>query len=244
MVHARHTITLIRSGEDKNCYELKDPKDAVEEYSIKLNHVSWKLPFVYPSPRQNLDLSQKIEKGLWIKLPFRTWELFGYSLLPPTNTQTWTVKSTTELEKPRYIILGFQTDRRGKVTKSASEFDHCDLADVKVYINEEVYPYGNLNLNFKKKDFSELYNMYALFRPSYYGKGKKPLLYPSQFKKKAPLAVIDCSHQADNLKTGPVNFRIEFRADTAFPAATTAYALVIHDRIVDYNILNNQVSKM
>lgn len=244
LVHARQQITLIRSADDKNCYQRKDAATAGDDCKIVLTHVSWHLPFVQAAPRENLRLLNMVEKGSWVKLPFRTWELFEHPALPASDSQSWTIKSTTQLEKPRYIIVGFQTGRKGSGDVSASEFDACDLTDIKLFINEEVYPYGNLNINFTENHYARLYHMYAKFRQGYYGKGVKPLLNPETYKSKAPIAVIDCSHQDDTLKTGPVNFRLEFRAKKAFPANTTAFALVIHDKMIDYNLLNNTVSRV
>lgn len=244
LVHARQQIILLRASDDKNCYEIKDPTKAEEECTITLTHVSWRLPFVQPAPKHNLEILHKVEKGKTIRIPYRNWELFEFPMLPTSASQVWSIKSTTELEKPRYVIVGFQTDRKAKIKKSASEFDHCDLSDIKLYINEQVYPYENLNINFAKSHFSILYDMFARFRKSYYGKGIKPIVQPSVFKSRAPLAVIDCSKQNDTLKSGPVNFRLEFKAENPFPASTSAFALVIHDRILDYNLLNNHVTKL
>ena len=54
------------------------------------------------------------------------------------------------------------------------------------------YPYGNLDLDVNHNQFAMLYDMYANFQNSYYGKYSEPMLKMSQYLTYAPLIVIDC----------------------------------------------------
>ena len=54
-------------------------------------------------------------------------------------------------EKSRYLILGFQTDRSGKEVKNMSVFDHCNLINAYVLLNNVRYPAMDFNENFAKK---------------------------------------------------------------------------------------------
>lgn len=48
------------------------------------------------------------EKGIDLPIAFRDWELHEYSLLQQTMKYTWTIKAKSQLEKRRYVIIGFQ----------------------------------------------------------------------------------------------------------------------------------------
>jgi hypothetical protein len=88
--------------------------------------------------------------------------------------------------------------------------------------------------------------MYRGFQEAYYP-GREhnlPLLTPKSFKDVAPLAVIDCSKQNEHVKTGPVDIRLEFKSKVAFPANTTAYCVILHDRVVEYNPLTGDVQRV
>jgi len=41
----------------------------------------------------------------------------------------------------------------------------------------------------------------------------------------------------------PVDVRVEFESHANFPAETTAYCLIMHDRVVDYSPLSGDVNK-
>ena len=75
------------------------------------------------------------------------------------------------------------------------------------------------------------------------GKEAEPLLSKTEFLNYAPLVVIDCLKQNELLKTGPVDVRLEFESQENFPAETTAYCLIMHDRVVDYSPLSGDVIK-
>lgn len=125
-----------------------------------------------------------------------------------------------------------------------SYFDHCKLTTMNLYLNSETYPYDSLNLNFDNNQYAILYEMYAQFQQSYYERENEPVLSPDKFKGIAPLVVIDCSHQNETLKSGAVDIRLEFETSENMPAETTAYCLILHDRIVKYNPLTNAVRTM
>lgn len=148
------------------------------------------------------------------------------------------------MEKPRFIVLGFQTNRKNVINRNASHFDHCRITNIKLFLNNQSYPYGNLNLDFDKRQYSVLYEMYTNFQASYYSKEPQPYLTKSEFFEYAPLAVIDCSKQNKALKYGPVDIRLEFEAKENFPDETAAYCLILHDRIVEYRPISGGVKKI
>ncbi|XP_046749847.1 uncharacterized protein LOC124413363 [Diprion similis] len=240
VVNAKHELILTRSKTDVNAIV----QSQEEEYKIVINTVEWLVPYLKLADQKKVDLLNFVEKDPPISMSFRSWELYEYPLLPTTSKHVWIVKTSTQLEKPRYIILAFQTSRKNKIGKSASHFDHCNVTDVKLFLNSQSYPYGNLNLNMSRNLYALLYEMYANFQATYYDKNPEPLLTRSEFLQKAPLFVIDCSKQNESLKYGPVDIRLEFEAKANFPAETSAYCLIVHDRIVEYNRLSGGVKKL
>ncbi|RLU25247.1 hypothetical protein DMN91_003340 [Ooceraea biroi] len=166
-------------------------------------------------------------------------------LLKSTTKHSWTVKATTQLEKPRYVIFALQTGRKNNITRSITKFDYCKLTNVKLYLNSEFYPYDDLNLDFSKKRYAILYDMYARFYKSYYRGNYDEVLLPiDKFGFCGPFVVIDCSRQSESVKTATVDVRLEFDCMEDIPANTTAYCLIIHDRVVQYNPLTNVVRRI
>ena len=95
-----------------------------------------------------------------------------------------------------------------------------------------------------RNQFAMIYDMYANFQNSYYGKDSEPMLKKSQYLAYMPLIVIDCSKQNESLRNAPVDIRLEFEAKENFSAGTSAYCLILHDRIVQYCPVSGDVQKL
>lgn len=239
ILNAKHELILIRSRTDNNA--IISPTDDVKIHIFK---VQWRVPHVSIADDEKLRLYKTIESGRELQIPFRSWDIYEYPSLPSATQHVWSVKTSTQLEKPRYIILALQTARKDNKTKDMSKFDSCNLFDVKAYLNSETYPYDGLNLQIEKEQYALLYDMYIKFQNSYYGRQFQPLLSREDFIANAPIVVIDCSRQNEAIKVGPVDIRLEFKTSVNIPTDTTAYCLLLHDRIVEYIPLTNEVKKL
>lgn len=255
VVNQKQELVLLRTATDTDALFHNKPAAATPaptqttlDYLLTLNKVYWKLPEIKPSDTQKAALLRHVEQDRPVSIAFRNWEIHEYPLLPQAQQQTWAIKTATELEKPRYIVLAFQTLRKSQLNKQSSLFDHCDLKNVKLYLNSQYYPYDNLNLSFATNRFGLLYDMYARFKSSYYShetvKSFAPTMTPTDFKTYAPLIVIDCSKQMESVKSSTVDVRIEFESDKEFPSNTTAYCLILHDVIYEYTPLSGVVRRV
>jgi len=154
------------------------------------------------------------------------------------------VKTTNQLEKPRYVIFGFQTGRDNEARKRCDEFDHCKLKNIKVFLNSEYYPYTDLNLDFEKKDIAKAYEMFVRFQNSYYNIPSDPTIDREEFISTYPLLVVDCSKQNDSLKEGVVDIKLEIQTGENVEEHTVAYCLIIHRKEFEYNPMTNEVSRV
>lgn len=241
IVNAKHELIISRSKTDDNAI-LQTQDD--EEFKFSIQKVEWHMPYVTVSDERKIQLLKFIGRDTPILMSYRAWELYEYPVLPETSRHVWAVKTSTQLEKPRYVILGFQTGRKNRKKKNMSAFDHCNIVDFKLHLNSQCYPYGNMNLDISKSQYARLYEMYTSFQTTYYNKGAEPWLRRKDFLNHAPLVIIDCSRQNDALKLGPVDVRLEFETSDNIPANTSAYCLIIHDRIVEYNPISGTIKKI
>ena len=242
VVNCKHELILNRTNTNDNCAMVKD---VLKQIKITISRVVWRMPIVKVSDGIKLNLMRYIDRNLSIPLAFRTWELYEYPTLPTSQKHLWNIKTSTHMEKPRFVIIGFQTARKNDKQKDMSCFDHCNLYNARLFLNSQYFPYESFSVDYEKGIYSTLYEAYSNFQHGYYGKNKsKPLLGPSHFKTKAPLVVIDCSRQNETYKSGVVDMKLELEFKKNVPANTTAYCLVISDKIFEYNALTNIVRKV
>jgi len=241
VVNARHELILIRARSDNNCL-VGNP---TTEPEIDLLKVQWRMPHVILNEVNKLSLLRALESGRYLSMSFHSWDLYEYPLLQSTTKHSWAVKTATQLEKPRYVIFALQTGRKNIMSRDVSMFDDCNLTNVKLYLNSEFYPYDDLNVDFGKNRYAILFDMYARFRKAYYGYDcYETLLTVVTFLTNGPFVVIDCARQNESIKSATVDVRIEFDCKENVPANTTAYCLILHDRVVQYNPLTNVVRKI
>ena len=241
VINARHELILIRARNDNNCVVGNPALEPV----IDIFKVQWRMPHVMLNEINKLSLLRTLESGRYLSMSFRSWDLYEYPLLQHTTKHSWAVKTATQLEKPRYVIFTLQTNRKNVMSQDVCIFDHCKLTNVKLYLNSEFYPYDDLNLDFDKRRYATLYDMYTRFRKAYYGyEANETLCTTTTFVEKGPFVVIDCSRQNESVKSATVDVRLEFECKENVPANTTAYCLIIHDRVVQYNPLTNVVRKI
>jgi hypothetical protein len=216
------------------------------EAKIEINKIEWKIRHIIPEDKHKLKILSRLNKGgnnAVIKMAYRMWDLYELPALRTTQNDVWSLRTTTSLERPRYVIIAFQKNENyDKVQNNATEFTHADLSDLRVFLNSTVFPYERWNLDFDKKLYAPAYYAFENFQRSYYGKYDcEPINNVSDFLKQ-PLFVIDTSHQAEAIKSSTVDIKIEFYTKKSFAANTKVYALIIHDSYFTYNILNGSVT--
>jgi hypothetical protein len=249
LVNCKQELVLIRSRNDLNCIVSDPPVAAaganpaqpLELTKITINKLTWRMPYVDVSDSARLELLRELQEDKPIQMGFRSWLAFEKSLNPDSRKIEWQVQTTSHLERPRYVLLGLQTNKQDIATADAFNLDHCNIRDVKLFLNKKTYPYENLNLDMSKKNGALLWEMFCNFRQSYYGKDRAPMIKQRQFMSFMPLVVIDCSNQNEAVKSGGVDVRLEIEAANNFPENTTALCVILHDRVVDYTPLSNRV---
>ncbi|XP_047140236.2 uncharacterized protein LOC124815517 [Hydra vulgaris] len=136
---------------------------------VNLTKVSLFMPHVKPSLEYELKLNKEIKSKVTLPVSYieRSSELI---IVPQTTNFTWTLNVTSSSTRPRFIIVGFQTNKNNSQEQNPAMFDHCDLKNMYVMLNSRRYPeIGNYNLPFSDQKFSRAYRDAALFTKKFYG---------------------------------------------------------------------------
>lgn len=241
VLNIRQELVLIRSNTDNDAVISVAEGDTAK---VVIDKIYWKVPHITAGLAQELSLTKYIDKNIDTQVAFRSWQLHIISGISNVTQHSHAIATSTKLQTPRQVIVGFQTDRSGKLNKNMSLYDHCNIKNIRVYLNTERYPYDNLNINVLTNHYATLYDMYSRFQSTYYNKPDEPLMTIEEFKTIAPLIVVDCSNQKDYLQANAVVFRLEFETNENVAADTTAYCLVLHDRVFTYNALTKAVKQL
>lgn len=230
-------IVLIRSRTDLDIFA-ENTKDA--SVKVQLSRVCWKIPHCTPSDLIKLRLSKIIESGTELTAAFRALEFFEHPAIPVGKQLTWQIKTSSGAERPLYVILGLQKNRKETMSIDSSIFDHSNLRDAKLYLNSVAFPYESLDLNFDNDQFSNVYRMFTSFRESFLGNGNS-YIGVTDYKKICPLIVFNTSRMPLEIKSAPIDVRLELNFDKDIQPTTSAYVLLIYDKIISYSPLTGLV---
>jgi hypothetical protein len=242
LLSARQELIFIRSNTDRNALV---STTAAEASTVNITKMTWLMPSVGVSDKARISLLNVINKDIPISIPFRLWDYHENPLLPQTSEFSWTITSMSQFERPRYVLVGFQTARKDRYPALSDQFDHVQVTNIKLFLNSEVFPYTNLNLNFNQHKYAYAYQMFTDFQKSYYSRElPSPCMEPSAFGTTHPIFVIDCSKQNERLKIVTTDIRLEVQTAEAIPANTSCHCLILHEKIIEYTPLSNIVRKL
>lgn len=241
IINSKHELILTRSRTNLNMYvSLRDV------LNITVNKIHWKIPHVSVNDGTKLSMLKTISRNESLLIPFRSWDLYELPAIPQTTRHTWSVKTTSQVNKPRYVVIAFQINRNNIVTNDAAAFDHCNVTNLKLYLNNDRYPYDDLNLNFNEGNYHELFNLYQNIQKSYYN--ETSIIHPIDLDLAGfllrPVFAFDCTRSDESIKSGMVDVRIEIEASANIPVNTTAYCLIIHDNLIEYSPFTSMVHRV
>lgn len=243
ILNCKHELILVRHRSDVNMYI----GIAGLNLNFNVNKIVWKVPHVTLNDEAKLGMLRTIARNEDLLLSFRSWDLYELPVLPQTTRNTWSVKTTSKVNKPRFVVVGLQTNRSNVVTSDPSLFDHCNINDMKLYLNNERFPYDDLNLSFAQNSYHELLWSNSRIQRSYYNGtgGTTPIgNWPSfEMLPTRALFAFDCSRTDESLKNGMVDVRIEIETSENIPENTTAYCLIIHDNLIRYSPFTSIVQR-
>ena len=226
----RHTLSLSRSTNDNDAIFRSNAANLAGK--VKLNRISLLIPRVLPNDAEKYKLYKTIESVKTLDFGFRIRQCSMIEVAQNT-AMTWRLGLQSVSEKPRWVIVGLQTDKINDQTKNSSLFNHCNVTNMSVTLNNVKYPMLDANADFNKFQFMPFYKSLMDFNQSFYG--VDPLvgsanINPVSFQELTPIFVFDVTKQSERLDTGVVDMSIEMQFKENVPANTRAYALVINDR--------------
>jgi hypothetical protein len=202
--------------------------------SINLTEISWRMPELEIEPKALSELTRHIvdKKSFPIHYSGRYCE----SLEIPVGARqhSWAVCVANGLEKPRWIFIAFQTDKNETQEQNTAVFNNLNLEKCNVVLDTKPYPMHEVNVDFQVNDYSKIYEMMSSFKREHYGFNNLiggTQINVQDFKKLFPIFGLDVRNQKDKLTTGVMSIQMKFRFREPVPANTTAYAVILSDRL-------------
>ena len=230
IIFSKLELVLVRSKSDDNIFV-----DGTTGFSaeIVLSKCQWRVPHVGVDDLIKLKLMKILENGREINVSFRRSDFYEYPNANESTNISWQIKNTCGVQRLVAAIVALQTGKKGVLAQDISLFNHENLTNAKLFLNNRQFPYEDLNVNFDTDQYSSLYKMFANFRKAYYNKDDTYFSLVD-FKTKCPLIVFDCTHMDSAIKSSTVDVRLELTFSKNLAKNTNIYVLILYDYSVSY----------
>ena len=245
----KHTLTLTRNNNDdaifKSDRQAGNPAvDIVEDGVVTITKISWFMPHVTPADQYKMELYKIIERKEKIPVGYRMLQCDSASV-PDSTSFSWRLSVKSSPEVPRYIIVGFQTNKIGNQKTNPSLFDNVNVSNIYVMLNSTRYPTVDYNIDFNKNRFSRVYGDAADFRSKFFNMDElvsSPNFTPLEYRNLYPLFLFDVSKQSEKLKYSTTDIQIKMHFRENPPANTQVYGVIISDRLINFQSDGNKFS--
>ena len=245
----KHNLTLTRNDDNNAIYKTdaqagNPAADVVVDGKVILSKISWFMPHVTPADKDKMELYKIIERKEKIPVGYRMIQCDSASI-PQANAFSWRLSVKSSPEVPRFIIVGFQTNKIGSQKTNPSLFDNVNVSNIYVMLNSTRYPTADYNISFLGQKYSRVYGDVAEFRSKFFNIDElisNPNINIGYYRLLYPLFLFDVSKQSEKLKYSTTDIQIKMHFSVNVPANTQAYAVIISDRLINFQSDGNKFS--
>ena len=229
----KQILTLTRDNDNNAIFRANN----VDAGKLTLNKISWYMPKVIPADKEKMDIFKIIEKKEKLPVAYRMIQC-ATAQITETPSFNWRLSAKTSPEVPRFIVVGFQTNKNNAQKTNPALFDHVNVKSIHCTLNSVRYPKTDYKISFPRFQFSRVYGDAALFRTKFFNMNElisNPNFTTTEYKELYPLFVFDVSKQSERLQYSTTDiqiFNIDF--DPNPPANTIGYAVLLSVRLAHF----------
>ena len=245
----KHNLTLTRNNDNDAIFKSGAQNAGQDTYAngqVYLRKITWFMPHVMPADQYKMELYKIIERKEKIPVGYRMIQCD--SAIVTGRDFSWRLAVKSSPEVPRFIIVGFQAGKSNNQKQNPSLFDNLSVSELYVMLNSTRYPTADYRINFGSQIYSRPYGDVADFRSKFFNMDElisSPNINPSDYRTLYPLFLFDVSKQSEKLKYSTTDIQIKgtiYGVGGAIPANTQAYAVIISDRLINFQSDGNKFS--
>ena len=104
----RDTLQSIREDDNAALFRAA----GVNAGKVKLSKIAWSVPIVHPNDVRKVSLYKSIASNNVIPVSFRMRQCETF-IVPQETSTVWRLGVSSASEKPRWVLVGLQTNKRG-----------------------------------------------------------------------------------------------------------------------------------
>lgn len=237
----KHSFYLQRRDNDDEAI-IRAP--GVAPGKVTLTKLSVWMPTVVPS----LEWKLKLENWMASKAALTAYyQQTQVDQLPDQQENVtsirWKLAITGGVERPRHIFVAFQLlNKRGNQEANPMIFDHLNITNIHVLLNNERTPMSDLSLDFQQRKYSRAYKMMVDFMGRDQDVDSGLQIDTNSFGTLYPIFHFDVEKQVEKLKDSVTDVYVECRMSEPTKGPYRAYAVVLSDKILKIQSDGNKMN--
>ena len=197
------------------------------------------MPGIDPSNDNRIIVQKGLNKKNNVDFSYYERKTF-YKNVPNATNFLFDLVMVSGMEKPQYIIVGFENNNVNEQTHDASTFDIMNVTECYCMIGSEFYPEDRMNINYGTNNYNEAFKEIVNFNKDYIGlpHNIKPYINHRTFKSSYRIYVFHTIYQNDHI--GPQLIQLNFKFSAAV-ADVICHALVLTIKVISVNSDGNKM---
>ena len=233
-------LILKRNNKDRALFRVNDGADAVgNDGNIDIRDISWCVPSIDPSNDNRNFVRKSLSKKNNVDFSYHERRTVYKNVSNATNF-LFDLGMESGMERPQYIIVGFENNSVNEQTHDASTFDIMKVTECYCKIGSEFYPEDRININYDAKNYNEAFKGTVSFNKDYIGLPNTITQYKKHrtFKNNYRIYVFDNRYQSDHIGLQPIQLNFKFSAAVA---DVKCHALVLTRKVISVNSDGNKM---
>ena len=203
-------LLLKRNNNDRALYRVNaNPGAVANDGNIEIRDISWCVPSIDPSNDNRIIVQKGLSKKNNVDFSFFERKTF-YKNVPNAANFLFDIGMESGMERPQYIIVGFENNNVNEPTHDASTFDIMNVTECYCKIGSEFYPEDRMNINYGTNNYNEALKEIVSFNKDYNGLpyNIKRYINHRTFKSSYRIYVFDTRYQRDHIGPQPIQLKL------------------------------------
>ena len=233
-------LILKRNNNDRALFRVNaNPGAVANDSNIEIRDISWCVPSIDPSKDNRIIVQKVLNKKNNVDFSYYERKTFYKNVANATNF-LFDLGMESGMERPQYIIVGFENNNVNEQTHDASTFDVMNDTECYCKIGSEFYPEDRMNINYLTNNYNEAFEEIVSFNKADNGlpHNIKPYINHRTFKSNYRIFVFNTRYQRDHIGPQPIQLNFKFSAAVA---DVICHALVLTRKVISVNSDGNKM---
>ena len=197
------------------------------------------MPSIDPSNDNRIVVQKGLSKKNDVDFSYYERKTF-YKNVPSATNFLFDLGMESGMERPQYIIVGFENNNVNEQTHDASIFGVMNVTECNCKIGREFYLEDRMYINYGTNNYNEAFKEIVSFNKDYNGlpHNIKPYINHRTFKSSYRVYVFDARYQSEHIGPQPIQINFKFSAAVA---DVICHALVLTRKVISVNSDGNKM---